>query len=60
MRAFALSPGVVRTRMYVEAGVKVALNTVELLAATAPYLTSGHARGLAFWKVCLISNSFVL
>jgi hypothetical protein len=47
VRAFALSPGVVRTRMYVEAGVGAALNTVELPAATTLYLTSGRADWLS-------------
>ena len=49
MRAFALAPGIVRTRLSVEAGVgvEVPLNTAALPAATALYLTSGRADWLS-------------
>jgi NAD(P)-dependent dehydrogenase (short-subunit alcohol dehydrogenase family) len=47
VRAFALAPGVVRTRLAVEAGVDVSLNTAALPAATALYLTSGCADWLS-------------
>jgi hypothetical protein len=61
VRAFALSPGVVRTRMYVEAGVGAALNTIELPAATTLYLTSGHADWLSGrsvpWTICVFKNA---
>ena len=47
MRAFALAPGVVRTRLAIEAGVGVSLNTAALPAATSLYLTSGRADWLS-------------
>ena len=47
MRAFALAPGVVRTRLFIEAGVGEHLNTVALPAATTLYLTSGRADWLS-------------
>ena len=39
--AFALVPGVVRTRLAIGAGVGVSLNIAALPAATTLYLTSG-------------------
>jgi NAD(P)-dependent dehydrogenase (short-subunit alcohol dehydrogenase family) len=47
VRAFALAPGVVRTRLAIEAGVDVSLNTAALPAATTLYLTSGRADWLS-------------
>ena len=47
MRAFALAPGVVRTRLFVEAGGGEHINTAALPAATALYLTSGRADWLS-------------
>ncbi|KAN0132188.1 hypothetical protein V8E53_009954 [Lactarius tabidus] len=47
VRAFALAPGVVRTRLFIEAGVREAPDTVALPAATALYLTSGRADWLS-------------
>ena len=47
VRAFVLAPGVVRTRLFIEAGVGEPLNTVALPAATTLYLTSGRADWLS-------------
>jgi hypothetical protein len=47
VRAFALAPGVVRTKLFNEAGVGEPLNTVALPAGTALYLTSGRADWLS-------------
>ena len=55
---FALSPGVVRTRMYVEAGVEAALNTVELPAIATLYLTSGRADWLSGRSVEITTRSY--
>ena len=53
---FALSPGVVPTRMYIEAGFEAALSTVELPKTVTLYLTSGRAD----WLFGKSVNSFVL
>jgi len=47
VRAFALAPGVVRTRLFIEAGGGEHINTAALPAATALYLTSGRADWLS-------------
>jgi hypothetical protein len=47
VRAFVLSPGVVRTRLLIEAKAGEPLNTVALPAATTLYLTSGRADWLS-------------
>jgi hypothetical protein len=49
VRAFALAPGVVRTRLFVNAGGGEHINTdtAALPAATALYLTSGRADWLS-------------
>ncbi|KAN0132191.1 hypothetical protein V8E53_009957 [Lactarius tabidus] len=47
VRAFALAPGIVRTKLFIEAGGREPLNTVALPAATALYLTSGRADWLS-------------
>ena len=47
VHAFALSPGIVRTRLLIEAKAGEALDTVALPAATTLYLTSGRADWLS-------------
>ncbi|KAI9449370.1 NAD-P-binding protein [Lactarius psammicola] len=47
VRAFALAPGVVRTRLAIEAGAGVFPDKVALPAATSLYLTSGRADWLS-------------
>ncbi|KAI9435091.1 NAD-P-binding protein [Lactarius indigo] len=47
VRAFALAPGVVRTRLSVEAGAGVFPDKIALPAATSLYLTSGRADWLS-------------
>ena len=58
---FALAPGSVLTRLFIEAGVKEPLNTVTLPAATTLYFTSGRVDRLAFRKVHgpVIADAFI-
>jgi hypothetical protein len=57
VRAFALAPGVVRTRLAIEAGVDVSLNTAALPAATTLYLTSGRADWLSGRSVSYFTHA---